>query len=202
LPEGRVEEPREHSGPRAVGPIEVTMSSEGQWREDVVAMIPALRAFAWSLCHNGSDADDLVQDTLIKAWTNRDKFELGTNLRAWLFTILRNTYYTQAIRRRREVRDESGEYAANVRTPPTQDWSVAMRALQAALNQLPDEHREALILVGAAGLSYEEAAEICGCALGTIKSRVNRARARLLKIMDAEAPADVMAIEPAEAGRA
>ncbi len=178
------------------------MSSEGQWREDVVAMIPALRAFAWSLCHNGSDADDLVQDTLIKAWTNRDKFELGTNLRAWLFTILRNTYYTQAIRRRREVRDESGEYAANVRTPPTQDWSVAMRALQAALNQLPDEHREALILVGAAGLSYEEAAEICGCALGTIKSRVNRARARLLKIMDAEAPADVMAIESAEAGRA
>ncbi len=178
------------------------MSSEGEWRNEVVAMIPALRAFAWSLSHNGSDADDLVQDTLIKAWSNRDKFEPGTNLRAWLFTILRNTYYTQVIRRRREVRDETGEYANNMRTPPTQDWSVAMRALQSALAQLPDEHREALILVGAAGLSYEEAAEICGCALGTIKSRVNRARARLLKIMDAEEPGDVMGMDGVEASRA
>ena len=177
------------------------MGGDTEWRNEVVAMIPALRAFAWSLSHNGSDADDQVQDTLIKAWSNRDKFEPGTNLRAWLFTILRNTYYTQAIRRRREVRDEGGEYAANVRTPPTQDWSIAMRALQAGLAQLPDEHREALILVGASGFSCEEAAEICGCAVGTIKSRVNRARARLLKIMDAEDAADVMAIEPAEAGR-
>ena len=178
------------------------MSGDGEWRNEVVAMIPALRAFAWSLSHNGSDADDLVQDTLIKAWSNRDKFEPGTNLRAWLFTILRNTYYTQVIRRRREVRDETGEYANNMRTPPTQDWSVAMRALQAALAQLPDEHREALILVGAAGLSYEEAAEICGCALGTIKSRVNRARARLLKIMDAEEASDVMGMDGVEASRA
>ena len=178
------------------------MGGDTEWRNEVVAMIPALRAFAWSLSHNGSDADDLVQDTLIKAWSNRDKFEPGTNLRAWLFTILRNTYYTQVIRRRREVRDETGEYANNVRTPPTQDWSIAMRALQAGLAQLPDEHREALILVGAAGLSYEEAAEICGCALGTIKSRVNRARARLLKIMDAEEAADVMVLDHAEASRA
>ena len=166
------------------------MSSDGEWRSEVVAMIPALRAFAWSLCHNGSDADDLVQDTLIKAWTNRDKFEPGTNLRAWLFTILRNTYYTQVIRRRREVRDETGEYANNVRTPPTQDWSVAMKALQSALAQLPDEHREALILVGAAGLSYEEAAEICGCAVGTIKSRVSRARSRLQEILHIEDEGD------------
>lgn len=179
------------------------MSGERQWRDDVVGMIPSLRAFAWSLSHNGSDADDLVQDTLIKAWTNRDKFEPGTNLRAWLFTILRNTYYTQVVRRRREVRDETGEYANNLRTPATQDWSVAMGDLQAALAQLPPEHREALVLVGAAGLSYEEAAEICGCALGTIKSRVNRARARLLKIMDAEVPSDVMALESgASANRA
>ena len=148
------------------------------------------------------DADDLVQDTLIKAWTNRDKFEPGTNLRAWLFTILRNTYYTQVNRRRREVRDETGEYANTLSSPPTQDWSVAMRAMQAALARLPDEHREALILVGAAGLSYEEAAEICGCALGTIKSRVNRARARLLKIMDAQEASDVMALDLPEASRA
>ncbi|MBW8814742.1 MAG: sigma-70 family RNA polymerase sigma factor [Caulobacterales bacterium] len=171
------------------------MSTTTSWRDEVVGLIPALRAFAWSLSHNGSDADDLVQDTLIKAWTNRDKFEPGTNLRAWLFTILRNTYYTSVLRRRREVRDETGEYADTLKTPPTQDWSVAMHSLQAALQQLPAEHREALILVGAAGLSYEEAAEICGCALGTIKSRVNRARARLLKLMDAEHANDVMALE-------
>jgi RNA polymerase sigma-70 factor (ECF subfamily) len=171
------------------------MTDDTDWRDDVVGMIPALRAFGWSLCHNGSDADDLVQDTLIKAWTNRDKFEPGTNLRAWLFTILRNTYYTQVIRRRREVRDELGEYAGALKTPPTQDWSVAMHAMQDALKHLPLEHREALILVGAAGLSYEEAAEICGCAVGTIKSRVNRARAKLLKIMDADDASDVMANE-------
>jgi RNA polymerase sigma-70 factor, ECF subfamily len=171
------------------------MTATVSWREEVVALIPALRAFAWSLSHNGSDADDLVQDTLIKAWTNRDKFEPGTNLRAWMFTILRNTYYTHVLRRRREVRDEQGEYAGQLRTPATQDWSVAMRTLQLALQRLPAEHREALILVGAAGLSYEEAAEICGCALGTIKSRVNRARARLLKIMDAQDANDVMVMD-------
>jgi RNA polymerase sigma-70 factor (ECF subfamily) len=162
------------------------------WRDDVIALIPALRAFAWSLSHNAADADDLVQDALIKAWTHRSKFEPGTNLRAWLFTILRNTYYTNVMRRRREVADEDGNLAASLTVAPTQEWTVAMRALQAALRRLPDEHREALILVGAAGLTYEEAAEICGCALGTIKSRVNRARARLLKLMDAEDPADTL----------
>jgi len=178
------------------------MDSEDIWRDEVVAMIPALRAFAWSLSRNGSDADDLVQDTLIKAWSNREKYEQGTNLRAWLFTILRNTYYTSITRRRREVRDETGEYASTLKSPPTQDWNMAMHALEAALDRLPDEHREALVLVGAAGLSYEEAAQICGCALGTIKSRVNRARARLLRIMEADAPADVLATESDSLNRA
>ncbi len=177
------------------------MTATSAWREDVIGLIPALRAFAWSLSHNGADADDLVQDTLIKAWSNRARFEPGTNLRAWLFTILRNTYYTQATRRRREVRDETGEYAGALKVGATQEWSVAMHALQAALRQLPPEHREALILVGAAGLSYEEAAEICGCALGTIKSRVNRARVRLLKLMDAKDAGDVIALEPRAYGR-
>ncbi len=163
------------------------------WRDEVVAQIPSLRAFAWSLCHNSSDADDLVQDTLIKAWTHRDKFEPGTNLRAWLFTILRNTYYTAVVKRRREVPDEEGRHAATLSEAPSQDWSVAVHALRAALAKLPDEHREALVLVGAAGLSYEEAAVICNCALGTIKSRVNRARARLLKLMDVEEPGDALA---------
>ena len=170
-------------------------AAKSSWRDDVVALIPALRAFAWSLSRNGSDADDLVQDTLIKAWTHREKFELGTNLRAWLFTILRNTYYTQVVRRRREVADEDGKHAATLSSAPTQEWSLAMKSLQVALQKLPDEHREALILVGAAGLTYEEAAEICGCALGTIKSRVNRARARLLKLMDADEALDAFAFD-------
>ena len=186
-------------GPPGTSEGEASVPSKAEkdtdWRDSVVQLIPALRAFAWSLSHNASDADDLVQDTLIKAWTNRDKFEPGTNLRAWLFTILRNTYYTAAVRRRREVRDETGKYAATLSTGPTQDWSLAIRALQAALAQLPDEHREALILVGAAGLTYEEAAEVCGCALGTIKSRVNRARARLLKLMEADEAFDTFAGE-------
>jgi RNA polymerase sigma-70 factor (ECF subfamily) len=166
------------------------MAIEVEWRDQVVAMIPALRAFAWSVSRNGSDADDLVQDTLIKAWTHRDKFEPGTNLRAWLFTILRNTYYTAIVRRRREVRDEDDQHAQSLTSAPTQEWGLAMRSLQAALRKLPHEHREALILVGAAGLSYEEAAEICGCALGTIKSRVNRARTRLMRLMETEGASD------------
>ena len=163
------------------------------WRDEVVAQIPALRAFAWSLCRNNSDVDDLVQETLIKAWTHRARFEPGTNLRAWLFTILRNTYYTAVVKRRREVADEEGRHAATLSEAPSQEWSVAVHALRAALAKLPDEHREALVLVGAAGLSYEEAAAVCGCALGTIKSRVNRARARLLKLMDVDDPDDAMA---------
>jgi RNA polymerase sigma-70 factor (ECF subfamily) len=172
--------------------------STTQWRDAVIALLPPLRAFAWSLSRNSADADDLVQDTLIKAWTHKDKFEPGTNLRAWLFTILRNTYYTSVVKRRREVADEDGKHAARLSTAPTQDWSVAMKAMQAALQRLPPEHREALILVGAAGLTYEEAAEICGCALGTIKSRVNRARTRLLRIMDAEDAGDALVgvVEP------
>jgi RNA polymerase sigma-70 factor (ECF subfamily) len=164
---------------------------DSEWRDQVVALIPALRAFAWSISRNGSDADDLVQDTLFKAWSHRDKFD-GANLRAWLFTILRNTYYTAVVRRRREVRDEDDQHARSLTSPPTQEWGLALHALQAALDQLPAEHREALILVGAAGLSYEEAAEICGCALGTIKSRVNRARVRLLKVMEIDRASDAI----------
>jgi RNA polymerase sigma-70 factor (ECF subfamily) len=152
------------------------------------------------LSHNGADADDLVQETLIKAWSNRDKFEPGTNLRAWLFTILRNTYYTAVSRRRREQPDPDGKHAAALSAPPTQDWTMTMQSLQAALQKLPIEHREALILVGAAGLSYEEAASICNCAVGTIKSRVNRARARLVRLMDAETTAEAVALNDTRPG--
>ncbi|MFC0632359.1 sigma-70 family RNA polymerase sigma factor [Brevundimonas balnearis] len=169
---------------------EVIRISDRQWRNDVVEMIPPLRAFAWSLSRNASDADDLVQETLIKAWSNRDKFTPGTNLRAWLFTILRNTWYTAVGKRKREVSDEDGHYAETLTSQPNQEWTCELSSLQAALNELPPDHREAIVMVGAAGLSYEEAAEISGCALGTIKSRVNRARNRLARVLDVERPSD------------
>lgn len=158
------------------------------WREAVIARIPSLRAFAWSLARNPSDADDLVQETLTKAWTYREKYEAGTNLRAWLFTILRNTWYSTIAKRGREVADEEGRHAASLTAEGSQEWAVELTALREALNELPPEHREAIVLVGAAGLSYEEAAEIAGCALGTIKSRVNRARNRLAERLAMDRP--------------
>jgi RNA polymerase sigma-70 factor (ECF subfamily) len=154
------------------------------WRRSVAALTPALRAFAWSLSRNASDADDLVQETLTKAWTYRHRFEPGTNLRAWLFTILRNSWYSAVAKRRREVADEDGKHAARLTAEGAQEWSLELADLRIALDALPPTHREAIVLVGAAGLSYEEAAEIAGCALGTIKSRVNRARNRLAEVLD------------------
>lgn len=161
-------------------------------RTQVLEFLPALRAFARSLTRNRTEADDLVQETLLKALANIDKFDPGTNLRAWLFTILRNTYYTEIRKRRREADGLSVLAQQDANIGPGQEWSVTLSSLKEALAQLPDDQREALVLVGAAGLSYEEAAEVCGCALGTIKSRVNRARAKLLVLMGAEATADVV----------
>jgi RNA polymerase sigma-70 factor (ECF subfamily) len=151
-----------------------------------------LRAFAVSLCGDREHADDLVQETLFKAWNHLDSFHEGTNLKAWLFTILRNTYFSERRKRRREVEDADGSYAATLATHPEQHGHMDMQDFRAALTRLPDDQREALILVGAAGFSYEEAAEISGCAVGTIKSRVNRARNRLADMlgMDQVAEAD------------
>ncbi len=160
------------------------IADQTDWREAVTGCIPSLRAFAWSLSRNGADADDLVQETLTKAWTYRERFEPGTNLRAWLFTILRNSWYSAVAKRSREVADEDGHHAARLVAEGSQEWTVELSALRLALDELPPEHREAIVMVGAAGLSYEEAAEIAGCALGTIKSRVNRARNRLAEAMD------------------
>ncbi len=152
-------------------------------KNDLVAQIGSLRAFAVSLCGDRERADDLVQETLFKAWNHLDSFNEGTNLKAWLFTILRNTYFSERRKRKREVEDADGSYAARLSSPPAQLGHMDMRDFQAALVQLPDDQREALILVGAAGFSYEEAAEISGCAVGTIKSRVNRARNRLADML-------------------
>jgi RNA polymerase sigma-70 factor (ECF subfamily) len=155
-------------------------------REEIVEHLASLRAFAMSLTRNSATADDLVQDTIVKAWSNIDKFEPGTNLRAWLFTILRNTYYSLHRKRSREVADVDGEYAAQLSEKPDHDGRLAMTDFREAFAQLPDDQREVLILVGASGFSYEEAAEMCGCAVGTIKSRANRGRKRLAELMQLE----------------
>ena len=160
-------------------------------REQLVAEIGSLRAFAVSLCGDKERADDLVQETLFKAWNHLESFKEGTNLKAWLFTILRNTYFSERRKRRREVEDADGAYAARLATHAEQYGHMEMQDFRAALTHLPDDQREALILVGAAGFSYEEAAEISSCAVGTIKSRVNRARNRL---------ATVLGLEPQESG--
>ncbi|MGH6865902.1 MAG: sigma-70 family RNA polymerase sigma factor [Methyloceanibacter sp.] len=150
-----------------------------------------LRAFAVSLCGDKERADDLVQETLFKAWNHLDSFKEGTNLKAWLFTILRNTYFSERRKRKREVEDADGSYAARLASYPEQHGHMDMQDFREVLIRLPDDQREALILVGAAGFSYEEAAEISGCAVGTIKSRVNRARTRLADMLGlAELEAD------------
>src|SRR3970040_1491919 len=150
----------------------------------------SLRAFGVSLCGDKERADDLVQETLCKAWNHLDSFKEGTNLKAWLFTILRNTYFSERRKRRREVEDADGTYAARLASQPAQHGHMDMQDSRAALGRLPDDQREALLLVGASGFSYEEAAEICGCAVGTIKSRVNRGRSRLAELMDVSGAED------------
>lgn len=152
-------------------------------KEELVEHLPAMRAFAMSLTRNNAAADDLVQDAIVKAWSNFDKFKPGTNLRAWLFTILRNTYYSLYRKRKREVEDPDGIMAGKLSEKPAHDGHLAMADFRTAFAQLTDEQREVLILVGAEGFSYEDAAEMCGCAIGTIKSRTNRARTRLAELM-------------------
>lgn len=155
-------------------------------RDELVTHLPALRAFALSLTRNGATADDMVQDTVVKAWTNIKKFEAGTNMRAWLFTILRNTYYSSRRKLNREVADVDGVMAETLSVKPDHDGRLQMADFQAVFETLPDEQREALVLVGASGFSYEEAAEMCGVAVGTIKSRTNRGRARLAELLSVE----------------
>jgi RNA polymerase sigma-70 factor, ECF subfamily len=152
-------------------------------REDLVGHLPSLRAFAMSLTRNRSTADDLVQDTIVKAWTNMDKFAAGSNLQAWLFTILRNTYYSSLRKRRREVADPDGIHAQGLFVKPDHDGRLAFNDFQRAFDRLSPEHREVLTLVGASGFSCEEAADMMGVAVGTVKSRASRARKRLSDLM-------------------
>lgn len=157
--------------------------------EDLIGEIGHLRAFARSLSGNAATADDLVQETVAKAWANLEKFKPGTNLRAWLFTILRNTFLS--LKRKREFEDVDGVHAAQLVQPPEQHGALDLADFRRACAELPLDQREALILVGAAGFTYDEAATICGCAPGTVKSRVSRARKRV---------ADLLGIDAGDAG--
>jgi len=155
------------------------------FREELVALIPHLRAFARTLCGDATTADDLAQDAMMKAWDARASFEMGTNMKAWTFMILRNQFYSE---KRRSWRQTQLDQEAAERTLVAVDdpeAPVALDELRLGLSMLPAEQREALILVGAGGFAYEEAADICGCAVGTVKSRVSRARRALQGILEA-----------------
>jgi RNA polymerase sigma-70 factor, ECF subfamily len=162
----------------------------GPLKQALLGLIPNLRAFAVSLCGDVERADDLVQETLLRALANIDSFQPGSNMPAWLFTILRNLFRSEYRKRRREVEDADGSYAQSLKSQPEQSGHIEFQEFRQALGKLPPDQREALILVGASGFSYEEAADICGCAVGTIKSRVNRARARLADMLSIESMED------------
>ncbi|MCO6051606.1 sigma-70 family RNA polymerase sigma factor [Mesorhizobium sp. RP14(2022)] len=160
------------------------------FKKDLLGAIPSLRAFAVSLSQNADKADDLVQETLVKAWDKHESFQPGTNLKAWLFTILRNEFYSQMRKRGREVQDSDGVMTGRLAVHPSQHGMLDLKDFRGALEQLPEDQREAIILIGASGFSYEEAAEICDCAVGTIKSRVSRARTRLQDILKISGDSD------------
>ena len=155
----------------------------------MLAAIPNLRAFAMSLSGNADRADDLVQETVMRAMANIDSFTPGTNMAAWLFTILRNLFRSQYRKRRREVEDPDGSYLASLKMPPEQFGRLEFKELIEALAKLPHVQREALLLVAASGFSYDEAAAICEVAVGTIKSRVSRARQLLAELLVIDSPA-------------
>jgi RNA polymerase sigma-70 factor, ECF subfamily len=156
--------------------------------DDMVALVPQLHTFARSLCRDGVRADDLVQEALARAIDNIERFQPGTNLKAWLFTIVRNEHYSQLRRRKFEAVGVDTDTLPEPSVPPEHDGELELRDLNRALATLSPGQRNALILVSASGFSYEEAATICGCAVGTIKSRVARARDTLMAILEGHTP--------------
>jgi RNA polymerase sigma-70 factor (ECF subfamily) len=150
---------------------------------DVLETIPALRGYARALTRNDHDADDLVQDTLTKALTNIHRFEPGTSLRAWLFTIMRNTFFNSVQRRKRETTGDADCVSSEVAVEATQEMSLHHNEVIAVVNKLPAQFREMLMLVVVLGERYEDAAVICDCAIGTVKSRVNRARHMVMEML-------------------
>lgn len=157
---------------------------EAAFKRELIGLIPHLRAFARTLAGDPTSADDLAQDAMMKAWDARASYQMGTNMKAWTFMILRNQFYSE---KRRSWRQTQLDQEAAERTLVAVDdpeAPVALDELRLGLHMLPPEQREALILVGAGGFAYEEAADICGCAVGTVKSRVSRARRALQAILE------------------
>ncbi|AIQ88872.1 MULTISPECIES: sigma-70 family RNA polymerase sigma factor [Methylobacterium] len=178
--------------------FEVAIKAHGDtvpfdFRGDIIKALPALRTFALSLVGDVSRADDLVQETFVKAWANQQKFRPGTNFTAWLFTILRNQFYTDLRKTRREVEDVDGTHAGQMSSPSDQEDASTLKVVWERLGDLPSAQRQALLLVGAEGHTYEEAALKLGCQVGTVKSRVSRARSSLLDtlgvVVSGQAPA-------------
>lgn len=157
----------------------------------MLAAVPDLHGFAISLCRRADRADDLVQQALLHAIDKIESFKPGTNMSAWLFTILRNNFYNEFRRRRREISDSDCYLVGTMAAQPAQESQMRFAEFRMALAKLPHDQREALLLVGASGLSYDEAAEICGCPVGTIKSRTNRGRIRLAELMSIDAVEDL-----------
>ena len=166
------------------------MDETPSFKREMLATLPSLRAFAVSLAGRQDKADDLVQDTVMKAWAKQSSFEMGTNIKAWLFTILRNEFYSQMRKRGREVQDSEGTFTERMAVHPSKYGVMDLADFKKALDSLPDDQREAIVLIGASGFSYEEAAEICECAVGTMKSRVSRARTRLQSMLGVTGEAD------------
>jgi RNA polymerase sigma-70 factor (ECF subfamily) len=166
------------------------MGIDGTLRNQMLAAVPHLRAFAISLAGSVDRADDLVQTALLRGIENIDRFQPGTNMQAWLFTILRNQFYTDFRRRRREIEDPDNALSGRLAVLPEQGARLDYTDMLRALAKLTPEHREALLLIAAEGLSYEEAARICDTNIGTIKSRINRARTRLAEILAVDRKAD------------
>ncbi|MCU0954367.1 MAG: sigma-70 family RNA polymerase sigma factor [Hyphomicrobium sp.] len=162
-----------------------------EFQAELMLLLPNLRAFARSLTRSGDQADDLVQEALMKAWRNWRQFAPESNLKAWMFTIVRNAYLSERRKRKFEVADVDGEIAGQLSVKAEQPGHMDALDFQSAFRQLLPEQKEALVLIGAEGFSYEEAALMCGCAVGTMKSRVNRARVKLARIMGIEDTAEV-----------
>jgi RNA polymerase sigma-70 factor (ECF subfamily) len=155
----------------------------------VTALIPQLRGYAIALTRSSTEADDLVQEALTRAWRFRAGFAADTNLKAWLYKILRNCFHTEIASRRATVQDVDGRLAAQLTCGPEQEWFLQYRDLLEAMTRLSPSCRESLLLVVASGLTYDEAALVAGCAVGTMKSRVNRARNKLAELLgDASRP--------------
>ncbi len=160
-------------------------------QEAMLAAIPSLRGVALALCRRRDRADDLVQEALLHAINGIDSFKPGTNMAAWLTTILRNHFCNEFRKYRCEVSDREGLFVGSLTAQPRQEAHLRFGEFRAALAKLPDDQREALLLVGGAGLSYDEAAAICRCPAGTIKSRINRGRTRLAALLSIETADDL-----------